>query len=58
MAKFAIDDKVNIVGRVTEIVENESQGVRYKVKVKANDTLQYLNFEEDELVEVAAEEEP
>ena len=49
MSKFSVNTKISIPGTIVETIENESVGVRYKVKVKSNDSLQYLWFEEDEI---------
>lgn len=47
-AKYDVDDKVNIQGKVVEVVSNEN-GTTYQVKVKANNKSTTLYFEEDEL---------
>lgn len=49
MSKFSVNAKINVPGTIVETVENEAVGVRYKVKFKSNDSLQYLWFEEDEI---------
>lgn len=49
MANHSVLSKVTVPGTIVEIIENEAKGVRYKVKIKSNDTLQYLWFEEDEI---------
>lgn len=49
MSKFSVNTKISIPGTIVETIENEAVGVRYKVKVKSNDSLQYLWFEEDEI---------
>jgi len=49
MSKFSVNTKISIPGTIVETIENEAVGVRYKVKVKSNDSLQYLWFEEDEV---------
>ena len=49
MSNYNVLSKISIPGTVVEKLENEAVGVRYKVKIKSNDTLQYLWFEEDEI---------
>lgn len=49
MSKFSVNTKITVPGTIVETVENEAVGVRYKVKIKSNDSLQYLWFEEDEI---------
>ena len=49
MSKFSVNTKITVPGTIVETIENEAVGVRYKVKFKSNDTLQYLWFEEDEI---------
>ena len=49
MERREVGSKVNIIGTVVEVVENEEVGIRYKVKIKSNDTIQTLWFEADEL---------
>ena len=49
MAQYNVNDTVTITGKVSEVVSNEDFGTRYTVKVKSNDKMIYLNFEEDEI---------
>jgi hypothetical protein len=49
MSKFSVNTKITVPGTIVEIIENEAKGIRYKVKFKSNDSLQYLWFEEDEI---------
>lgn len=58
MSSYNVLSKVIVPGTVVEKIENEAQGVRYKVKIKSNDTLQYLWFEEDEIGEGKVDSEP
>lgn len=50
-AKYNVDDKVNIEGRVSVVTSDET-GTIYQVKVIANDKATTLFFKEDELQEV------
>ena len=50
-AKYDVDDSVNIAGKVVEVVTNET-GTTYQVKFKANNTMQNIWFEEDDLTEI------
>ena len=50
-AKYDVDDSVTIVGKVSEVVSNET-GTTYKVKFKANNAMQNIWFEEGDLVVV------
>lgn len=52
MSDYKVLSKVAIPGTIVEKVENEAVGVRYKIKIKSNDKLEYLWFEEDELGEI------
>ena len=47
-AKYDIDEKVSISGRVTEVVTDE-KGTVYKVKFKANNEMKEIYFEEDDI---------
>lgn len=58
MAKYTIDDKVKVTGKVAQIVENEAVGIRYQLKLKSQDTIQRLWFEEDEIADVEPKPEP
>ena len=49
-----VGDVVSVKGRVIEVVSSEDYGVRYQVKVKANDKSVVLTFEEDEVASAAA----
>ena len=50
--KFEMDEKVKIPAKINEILQNESVGIRYQVKIKANDKTTYLTVEEDEIEKV------
>lgn len=54
MAKYSVDDKVQMTGRIVQIIENEEVGVRYQVKMKCADTIQRPWFEEDEISKAPA----
>ena len=54
MAKYSVDDKVQMTGRIVQIIENEEVGVRYQVKIKCADTIQRPWFEEDEITKASA----
>ena len=47
-ARYDIDEKVLISGRVTEIVTDE-KGTVYKVKFVANNEMKEIWFEEDDI---------
>lgn len=49
MANYSVLSKVSVPGTIVEKVENEELGIRYKIKIKANDKFEYLWFEEDEV---------
>lgn len=49
MANYSLLSKVSVPGTIVEKVENEELGIRYKIKIKANDKFEYLWFEEDEV---------
>ena len=44
-----VGDTVTVSGRIVEVVSNEDYGTRYSVKIKSNDKMVTLTFEEDEL---------
>ena len=44
-----VGDTVTISGRIVEIVSNEDFGTRYSVRIKSNDKMVTLSFEEDEI---------
>jgi len=46
---YNVGDQVQISGKVVEVVSNEDFGTRYSVKLKSNDKMVTLNFEEDEI---------
>lgn len=46
---YNVGDSVTINGKITEVVSNEDFGTRYSVKLKSNDKMVILNFEEDEI---------
>ena len=46
---YNVGDQVQISGKVVEVVSNEDFGTRYSVKMKSNDKMVILNFEEDEI---------
>lgn len=47
-AKYDIDERVSIIGRVVEVVTDE-KGTVYKVKFKANNEMKEIYFEEDDI---------
>ncbi len=47
-AKYDVDDKVTIQGKVIEVVINED-AITYQVKIKSNNKSTTMYFEEDEL---------
>lgn len=54
-AKYDVGDNVNIVGKVIEVVTNET-GTTYQVKFKANNKMQEIWFEEGDIPEPNAGE--
>ena len=48
VAKFDVDEKVNITGKVVEI-NTTDEGTYYQLKVKTMNGSMMLNIEEDEL---------
>ena len=46
---YNVGDVVSVKARVVEVVSNEDYGTRYGCKLKANDKMVTLTFEEDEL---------
>ena len=46
---YNVGDIVSVQARVVEVVSNEDYGTRYGCKLKANDKMVTLTFEEDEL---------
>lgn len=52
-AKYDVDDKVSIEGKVSVVTSDET-GTIYQVKVIANDKATTLFFKEDELQEVGS----
>ena len=46
---YNVGDQVQISGKVVEVVSNEDFGTRYSIKMKSNDKMVILNFEEDEI---------
>lgn len=57
-AKYDIDDKVTINGKIIEAVTNDT-GTTYQVKITANNKSTIMWFEEDELnAEVAQQAKP
>ena len=47
--KYNVGDSVEITGKIVEATDSEDFGIRYQVKVTANDKKVILTFEEDEL---------
>lgn len=56
-AKYDVDEKVNITGKVIEI-NTTDEGTVYQLKVKTVNGSQILNIEEDELEKKSVNPEP
>lgn len=56
-AKFDVDEKVNITGKVVEINATD-EGIVYQLKVKTVNGSVMVNIEEDELEKKSTDPEP